>query len=199
MTKAQNKTSKVTSKPVDEESSSEEESSDDEPAKPVSKPVVKVRHKYKMLFIVLASLTILEIICMSYVTFIILLYFNKVQTPSTKSPKVVPKKKEESSSSEESSDEEEPAKPVKPVSKPVGKVSSIQCKLCSVLTFVQSKKPAVVAAAMEESSDSDEESSSSEEQAVTAAKAKAVQNANQDSSEDTSSSEEEAPAKPKVQ
>ena len=45
MTKAQNKTSKVTSKPVDEESSSEEESSDEEPAKPVkpvSKPVVKV-------------------------------------------------------------------------------------------------------------------------------------------------------------
>ena len=44
VTKAQNKTSKVTSKPVDEESSSEE-SSDEEPAKPakpVSKPVVKV-------------------------------------------------------------------------------------------------------------------------------------------------------------
>ena len=43
MTKAQNKISEVTSKPVDEESSSSEESSDDEePTKPVSKPVVEV-------------------------------------------------------------------------------------------------------------------------------------------------------------
>lgn len=45
MTKAQKKIAKVTSKPVEEESSSSEESSDDEePAKPVSRPVVKVRH-----------------------------------------------------------------------------------------------------------------------------------------------------------
>ena len=57
-----------------------------------------------------------------------LLYFIKVQTPATKSPKVVAKKKEKSSSSEESSDEE-PAKPVKPVSKPVGKVSLMLHKL----------------------------------------------------------------------
>ena len=40
VTKVQNKASKT---PVDEESSSSEESSDEEPAKPVSKSVVKVR------------------------------------------------------------------------------------------------------------------------------------------------------------
>ena len=120
-----------------------------------------------------------------------LLYFIKVQTPATKS-KIV-KKKEESSSSEESSDDEEPAKPV---SKPVGKVSVVLHKLYNVLlSFVQSKKPP---AAAEDSSDSDEDSSSSEEQAVTATRAKTVQNANQDSPEESSSSEEEAPAKPKV-
>ena len=65
---------------------------------------------------------------------------------------------------EESSDEEETAKPVKSISKPVSNPVG------------KSKKPAAATAALEESSNSDEDSSSLEEQAVTAAKAKTVQN-----------------------
>ena len=71
VTKIQNKTSEVTSKPVDEEGSSEESSDEEEPAKPVSKPIAKV------------------------------------QTPSTQSPKVVPKKTEESSDDSGGSSSEE--------------------------------------------------------------------------------------------